>query len=414
MSRRVVLVSLDWIRGKDPMVSMGHASLLARLFTVPGVDTVPVTRAVNAPSFDMDELLQSILREAQAGTTDVAIGAYVWNEPVLRVLLPMLRTAGFQGRILLGGPQISFAAAGVGQQYPEADGFIRGYAEDALSAIVTSGEPIRLAGVSWKNQDEDPCLSCVDLESLPSPILSGVAPTHPFMRWETQRGCAYACSFCQHGEPSRRRRARTFPLARVLAEIDVMVHSGVRDIAVLDPIFQDNPSAVDILDRFRECRYTGRLSLQSRFERVDSRFLDACKDLQVCLEFGLQTIQPQEMGAIGRRNDLGRADSVIAELRRRGIPFEVSVIYGLPTQTLDSFRGTLSWCQVRGVPRVRAFPLMLLRGTALDRDREMWHLVENQDVIPLVVQSDTFNHSDWLAMRALSHELDTAALGRVA
>jgi hypothetical protein len=57
------------------------------------------------------------------------------------------------------------------------------------------------------------------------------------------------------------------------------------------------------------------------------------------------------------------------------------------------------------VPTLNAFPLMLLRGTAMERDRARWGLVESDDDIPLVVQSNTFTRADWLAMREITEAL---------
>jgi coproporphyrinogen III oxidase-like Fe-S oxidoreductase len=35
------------------------------------------------------------------------------------------------------------------------------------------------------------------------------------------------------------------------------------------------------------------------------------------------------------------------QLREQGLPFEVSLIYGLPHQTLDSFRASIAFAQVQ-------------------------------------------------------------------
>lgn len=407
-AHRLVLLSLDWLRPKDPRVSLGHASLRARLARVPDLEVVPVTVAVNAPDFDRAALLTTLLG-AVAGGADLAIGVYIWAEPVVQWLLPALRQAGFTGRIVLGGPQISYAPAGIDAVYPDADGFVRGYGEDALAAVVASPTPSAIAGVSWRGAPERPGSASIDLDALPSPILSGVAPVQPFMRWETQRGCIFACTFCQHRESGVRLRQRLLAGERVAAEVDALVAGGAQEIAILDPIFHTNPAAVDILTRFARRGYTGRLSLQSRFELIDDAFLDACGKVRVRLEFGLQTIHDSEMRAVSRMNDLVAADAVIAKLHARGIPFEVSLIYGLPTQTLASFEASVRWCLERGVRVVRAFPLMLLRGTGLERDRAKWNLQESDDAIPVVVGSDTFSRAEWEQMRDLADRLERDA-----
>ena len=405
---RVFLLSLDWLRSKDQRTSLGHASLLSRLRAVPSVEVTSVARAVNAPGFDRRELLRE-LRQALVGDhADLAIGVYVWNDEIVRWLLRELRAGGFSGRVILGGPQLSYAPAGILALYPEADVVIRGYGEDALVEVLVGVDGREVPGVVLRGQRDRGDQARVDLGSLPSPILSGVLPIHPFMRWETQRGCIYACSFCQHRESGARLKRRMLAPGRVRDEIDALVAGGVRDIAVLDPVFNTNPHSTPILERFSTSGYRGRLSLQSRFELLDEGFLEACGDLDVMLEFGLQTVIRSEMKAAARMNRLDRVESAIEALHRRGVPFEVSLIYGLPTQTLASFQETVGWCRDRGVPVIRAFPLMLLRGTQLDRDRARWGLLESDDVIPVVVGSDSFGRAEWEEMRALAESLERA------
>lgn len=406
MTRHLVLLSLDWIRPKDPRTSLGHASLLARLAAVPDLVVIPVAFAVNDPATTRSGVLAAVMAAIRGSRADIAIGAYVWNEPVVQWLLPALRRSCFEGRIILGGPQISYATAGIDRTYPDADIFIRGYAEDALAAVVATDAPVDLVGVSRRGHDVSELPAAVDLQGLPSPFLGGGLPPSGFVRWETQRGCIYSCSFCQHRESGSRLRQNLLAPARTAAEIDRFVRGGARDIAVLDPIFHSNPAAVDVLRRFGEGGFSGRISLQSRFELIDDEFLDACAGLDVRLEFGLQTVQRAEMRAVGRMNDLAKADAVIAALHRRGIAFEVSLIYGLPEQTLASFEASIRWCQERGVAALKAFPLMLLRGTGLDRDRARWGLAESDDEIPVVNASSSFSNEEWLAMQAVTELLD--------
>jgi len=225
-----------------------------------------------------------------------------------------------------------------------------------------------------------------------------------FLRWETQRGCPFACSFCQHREPNVRLRG-AFDEERVSSEIELFAARSVADIAVLDPIFNSSSRGTRILEEFQRAGYRGKLSLQCRAEMVDAAFLDAVTKLDTRLEFGLQTVHPDEGRAVLRANNMRRVDEALVEVARRGLPFEVSLIFGLPNQTLDSFRASVAHCLDLGVPTIKAFPLVLLRGTRLERERRNWGLVENDAVIPAVVSSYTFDHADWRQMAALSAAL---------
>ncbi len=410
MSRRLVLVAFGWWRDKDPPLPLGHASNLAALRRVPGLDVRSVVVPANGDLDDPEDVADSILMHAAgcpAADVDIAVGAYVWAEERLKAILPLLRRRGFRGRIILGGPQISYSGAGIEDLYPQADVFVRGYAEDALAAVArTPGRP-SVPGVHYAGDDDRCERAEVDLDSAPSPWLVGVSPVmgQHFVRWETARGCRFRCAFCQHREPGRRLKRRTFARSRVLAEVALFCRHDVREIAVVDPVFNADANSIATLRAFAEGGFRGRLSLQCRAELVTSEFLDAAGMLDTRLEFGLQTIHASEGAAIDRTNNIERVDRVLADVRRRGIAHEVSLIFGLPGQTLESFRESVAWCLERRVPVIRAFPLMLLRGTPLDRERHRWRLRERGGGIPIVVGSNSFDQDDWEQMAQVAEAL---------
>jgi radical SAM superfamily enzyme YgiQ (UPF0313 family) len=409
-ARRVILVSIDWTRDKDPRLPLGHASIVAALRKV-GVDVRAFSFAINRSGFSEERILWHILDSAHGLSpeqVDVGFGVYVWNDQVVKSLLVALRRSGFGGRIILGGPQISYAGAGLERLYPEAEAFVRGYGEEAMMALATTSERIRFTGVHWEGQVDSELQAQAKLETLASPFLGNVidlSEGQRFIRWETQRGCPFRCSFCQHREAGSRLRRRDIPLARLEREMELFVRSGVDDIAVLDPLFNLGSHALAVLRAFQRLAYRGRLSLQCHFSTLDDEFLDACKGLDVRLEFGLQTIHEREARAVERVNHLGMVLEGIRKLHERDIPFEVTIIFGLPEQTLESFRRTVDFCLRQRVPVLKAFPLMLLRGTLLERERARWGLEENDEPIPSVIRSHTFDEWEWRRMEALAEAL---------
>jgi len=410
LNRRSILVDFYWTRDKDPRVPLGHASILTALRGRGGLEVRSIVVAVNGPDLDAAGITATILKEMQGidpADVDVAFGAYVWGEELLQGVVRRLRAAGFSGRLILGGPQISYSGRGLERIYPDVDAFIRGYGEEALATLAATTRPNPILGVHWAGTPDALAQAAVNLEALPSPWLTGTIPLtdQSFIRWETQRGCPFRCAFCQHREPGARLRQRALGLPRIEAEIDLFCESGVREIAVLDPIFNMAPHAVGVLERFAERSFTGRLSLQCRAEAVNDAFLDAASALDVCLEFGLQTIHAAEGRVIARRNQIGRVDAALAGVRSRGISHEVSLIFGLPLQTVDSFEASVAWCLEREVPVIKAFPLLLLRGTAIERERDKWSLGDSGGAMPMVLRSSTFEIDDWRAMARLSEAL---------
>ncbi|WP_394166283.1 B12-binding domain-containing radical SAM protein [Neptunomonas phycophila] len=418
MNKHIVFVSADWERPQDGRSNLGAASILASLKSA-GIPYTLIEDAVNATDFDYTQLEARVLaavheREVLGQECLVGIGAYIWNEPVTQQLTEVIRTRT-SAPIVLGGPQISYAEAGTLENlYPYANIFVRGNGEQAMVALA-QGECPEKFGIHCAGDIDHAQKSETALEELASPWLTEVMKPGKSVRWETMRGCPFRCSFCQHRESSDRFKLSVQQLdyERITKEARLFARAGVERVSILDPIFHlDTQRTVDLLTVFKEVGLTAQLALQCRFESVKDEFIDALEGLNVVLEFGLQTTIWEEGIAIERANRLDIAERVIEKLKARNIPFEVSLIYGLPKQTLASFRQSLSWCWNQQVPTIRAWPLMILRGTALDKQREKFGLIESEnEAIPHVIASNSFTHADYRKMEALAqttNQPDTA------
>ena len=408
--RTVILVELPWGRDKDPRVPLGHASLMAVLKMNDKLDCHSIVQPINEEGFDVRsifERVKSILDGEKNTVIDIAFGVYVWAEEAIRELLQMLREFGFNGRIILGGPQISYCGEGLEELYPHADVFVRGYGEFAILGLASSNTSIQMPGIHYAGDQDQNTQTRVDLDLLPSPWLEGLInlENQDFIRWESQRGCPFKCGFCQHKEPGARLKKREFLPNRIMKEIDLFCTKNVKDIAVLDPIFNASSQAKNILKRFLSNNFQGRLSFQCRAEMTDDEFIDLASQLNVRLEFGLQTIHKEEGRAVNRVNNMKKVDSVMSKVLKENIECEVSLIFGLPCQTFESFCETVNWCLEMKVPTVKAFPLMLLRGTEIEQNRDAWGLIESGGSMPVVLQSNTFSYDDWIKMAQISEAL---------
>lgn len=403
--RPVVLVSLDWLRPGDPPFGLGVASIASALRGAGAVVHV-VSDAVNRPGFYCDAFFAEVSDAVHMAGPDALIGmaAFVWCEPEVQGLLAAL---GHLTDTVLGGPQISYAAPGLLERlYPRAKYFVRGHGEAAMVALAAGRAENGMLGLHVAKTEDQFNYADFPLNCLPSPHLDGTTPSGDFVRWETQRGCTFSCSFCQHREAHARQSGAQMAMDRLCREMVAFRDARTRRVTVLDPIFNtDTDRAVRLLDKFRRTCPDARLSLQCRFEMVNDVFLDAVSMLDAVPEFGLQTIHDDEAQAVGRPNHMKKVEKVMSGLNARHIPYEVSLIYGLPLQTPGRFQASIDWLQERGAPKIRAWPLMLLRGTALYYQRDRWGYVESDDRIPIVIESSSFSCDDHVEMKRIAEGL---------
>ncbi|AWY01095.1 hypothetical protein A8139_14735 [Marinomonas primoryensis] len=361
----------------------------------------------NMPLLTTGDVFQQL--ESKYGVKNIdrlILACYVWSTHLIEPLINLCKKNGFQGKTILGGYQIVEETCM--QLYPSADYYISSYAELALPLAILHKEEntiLSTGKIINKNMDKDE-----DFQNLPSPYLDGTYPLYQnqkMIHWETHRGCIFKCNFCLHRD-IKTNQVFDLDQGRIMHELRLFERMKIQKINVLDPVFNRGPHHKAVLKEAIRIKLESQLCLQVRFELIDEEFLSLCSQLNVHMEFGLQTAIKEEYVTIERPNNLKKVSTAIKMLNEYNQSFEVSLIYGLPNQTLDSFIESIDFLTDEGITNIKAFPLMLLEGTELKEKKAEFGLKEGRidnSGIPHVIESNTFSHKDWLSMHHIATNL---------
>ncbi|MEO9953917.1 radical SAM protein [Nonlabens sp.] len=407
--RKLLLISFDFIREGEPNTSLAIGSIMSYLYTKEeyGSEFEVKHHTINMFSLNSNttslDIAQEIAYVDFNSFNFIAISAYVWNEKYLNDLMHILRIKySFSGKFILGGYQISYSN-NPSVEYPNCDLFVDGYGEDTVYQILMGKYKAGLVK------------SSLEFSDIPSPYTTGIIPiseNQSKVRIETKRGCPYKCTFCAHRDLTNN-KVLIKANDRVFEELIFFKNMNVNKINILDPIFNAGKDYLVILNKMVSIGLTSLVSIQTRFETISGEkgqeFLNLCEKLNIHLEFGLQTAIRNESILIKRKNQPEKIASVMEELNNRGISYEVSLIYGLPSQTLNSFNESIKFLKKNGCHNIKAFPLMLLKGTELYLEKEKYKMEEktiNEFDIPVVVKSDSFTEKEWLQMKERAEDLE--------
>lgn len=371
--------------------------LYGSYFTVGHLAIRMSTQAAMMPT--PEDTLLHIQTKADLRTLDsLALACYIWSSSLIGPVIRLCRKAGFRGNVILGGYQIM--AETCEALYPDGDIYIPGYAESALPEAFLKGSLLSKLVLDVP----------VNFDTLPSPYLDGtivLEQGQEMVHWETRRGCKFKCNFCAHRD-LKNKKVNLFAMEKIRLELKLFKARQVKKINVLDPVFNLERNHLDILRYAKSIGLEALLVFQVRFECITEEFLSLCAKLNVHLEFGLQTAVREEYKLIKRPNDLRKVNDAIRRLHGWNQSFEVSLIYGLPGQTPDSFLESIDFLKSRKVATIKAFPLMLLEGTELADDKERFGVVEDiidDSGIPHVVESYSFTRVQWDTMRRYARQL---------
>jgi radical SAM superfamily enzyme YgiQ (UPF0313 family) len=369
------LLSLNWHRAKDPRTPLGTAYLYSWLSQQ--ADLWPRIQVGLLDATVNDQACQ-VAEEALAMLPDLlGIGVYVWNNSLVRQVVASLRAEGYRGKIVLGGPEISYATDDLRTEFPGVDFFVKGEGEVALEEIVRATleqrNPEGLgiytpSSTSFEGQSHlPPGTEPVQPQSLPE--LLPLIVKEGFGRIEFQRGCLFACSFCAF--PFKDRVFTEFGMRTLRQDLRRMREAGIRELAVLDPIFfHHKERAKTILRALAEELPNTRLEIQSRLEHLDSDLIEQLSHMNVRLECGVQSLDPQVQAAIHRGGKPEVIEASLGSLRDSGVEFEVHLIFGLPYQTKESLVRDADYLLGFRPRRLRLFPLLDHRGTTLSRETQ--------------------------------------------
>jgi len=210
----------------------------------------------------------------------------------------------------------------------------------------------------------------LDLNQLSTPHLAEYAEHRDrIVCIETQRGCVFKCNFCFYNKDLSIRNRR-FDLDRVKDEILFWLERDVYEIYLMDPVFNLYADRTKEICRFIAEHNTRRVSFHAEVwaEFIDEELAALMHDANFTfLEVGLQTTDTTALMTVERRLKMEKFLNGIGWLKRYQLPFELQLIYGLPGETVVSFRKSLEFAVALDPPDLAVYPLMVLPGTELWR-----------------------------------------------
>ena len=331
----------------------------------------------------------------------IAISAYSWSENIVNRFLKIFKEV-FHGKTILGGYEITaLDEKQLLKTYPNADYYIKGYAEISLEKI-------------FKNEANKNILNEKITENdLVSVYLTDtVNLTTENIYWESKRGCPYRCDFCEWGNAGNRKIIRINE-KRIHDEIELFKKNKIKKINVLDGTFLLNERDINTLEKLieiQDCEFVLQVNFRNFKDRLKDRFLSICekhKD-RIVLEFGLQSIHKNEMKTLNRINNIEQIKLIMKELNRLKIRYEISIIFGIPGQTVDSFQRTIKFVEENGCKEYKGFPLRLPQNSKMKKNAvelEIKEELSSFDAYPIkvVTESYSFKRLDWEIMYSFAH-----------
>jgi radical SAM superfamily enzyme YgiQ (UPF0313 family) len=340
-----------------------------------------------------------------------AIGftCYEANYYIIKLIAQKIKKKDPDVVIILGGPTPTFMDKYLLETDPNIDICVRNEGEYTVYELVKQlranndlseipGFTYRKNGKAIRNPDRPLIIGNNDeLDVIPSPYLTDVLPTSEGLRQGviTSRGCPFKCTYCNFAAISRW-TVRYYSIDRVIAELKKIEQdakiSKNKVIPIQDDIFTLNIArAKDICRRMIEEGIDLEMWCDTRCDRMDKELLELLYKAGFRgINFGLESAVPKVLRAVKKvtrgnegdfspeNNFLKRIKEYVHLAKKMGFKTSVSIILGLPDETLEDGQETLRFVESLDVYKYVHNQLRIYPGTELFKTHETYHLkVEN-------------------------------------
>ncbi|MDP2920949.1 MAG: radical SAM protein [Candidatus Omnitrophota bacterium] len=273
-------------------------------------------------------------------------------------LVNQMVSAGFKGRILIGGPHASIRPQEVLEDFSGCDYVLRGEAENSivkLAQCIGGRKDFKsVNGLSYRDGDRvvhNPDASPeMDLDRALFPareLLSDAYAKKTYWRIGTRgttdviitsRGCPYNCNFCFKVCKKFRMRSPE----NIIAELTAMRSMGTRSVHIMDDIFAyDKARCLRVLGMIKNSELGMEFKVRARVDGIDEELLAAMKESGVkSIVYGVESGSQDILDAMNKRTTVDMNYRAITLAKKAGLQCYADVLIGYPGETPESIAKT--------------------------------------------------------------------------
>lgn len=301
---------------------------------------------IEMAEYTINQKAEQILADIYHRKPDIiGFSCYIWNWNLIRELLPDLSRVLPDTEIWLGGPQVSFHAEKILEQFPKVKGIMIGEGEETFFELLDRYQRndredfSSVAGLCLRTGYTPP-RETADLNRIPFLYHDTEPFTNRIIYYESSRGCPYRCSYCLSAID---KTVRLRDIGLVKKELDFFLGNKVKQVKFVDRTFNCVHEHAMAIWQYLYEHDNGvtnfHFEISADIIRDDElEILGKLRPGQVQLEIGVQTVNEKTLTAINRRMDLNRLEYVVSEIRKnRNIHQHLDLIAGLPYENYESF-----------------------------------------------------------------------------
>lgn len=302
---------------------------------------------VQIAEYTINNRMEDILEDIYRRKPDViGFSCYIWNIAMIREIITELHKLRPELPIFLGGPEVTYDAGKLMQEYPFLTGIFIGEGEATFAEVVSlyaDGRPeeelLRIPGLMLRNGMTAERVP-LDLTKIPF-LYEDMDPfANRIIYYETQRGCPFCCSYCLS---SIEKKVRFRNMDVVKKELQFFLDRKVKQVKFVDRTFNCNHEHAMAIWQYLYENDNGvtnfHFEIAGDLLREDElALIGKMRPGLVQFEIGVQSTNPDTLREIRRVMDIKKLKTVVEALKKTGnVHVHLDLIAGLPYENYESF-----------------------------------------------------------------------------
>ena len=341
---------------------------------------------------------------------------HIWNKPYVMQLIAMLRKLRPEAVIVVGGPEVAFAAERIFTEQPAIDYIVQGEGELCFSELLQSlekkeaipehiaykvGDKVRLNGGTTVIED-------LSILPFPYPDLEQVLAEHKIVYYEATRGCPFRCAYCLSGISHNVRKR---PLAMVLADLDRFIAAGAPLVKFVDRTYNlDEQYFLPMMQHLAAADTKATFHFEIKADMLSEKVLDFLATVpkgRFQFEIGIQSTHKPTLEAINRRDNWEKlAGNVRRLLAMDNMHIHVDLIAGLPYENLTTFGKSFDDVYALGAHMLQLGFLKVLPGTQMEQETKEHGLLYMDEPPYEILATKYVPYEDMQLLKRIENVLD--------
>ena len=358
---------------------------------------------IRIAEYTINQPVDEILMDIYTRQPDIlCFSCYLWNISYVEQLLMEIPKILPETKIWLGGPEVSYNAGEMLEEYPGLSGGSCGEGEGTFLELmdyyhagtaagreeadyfrrvsVTALSEIR--GIVYRNSNGS------ITQTLPRPILD--LSTVPFVYehienfqnriiyYESSRGCPFSCSYCLS---SIDKCLRFRDLDLVKRELQFFIDHEVPQVKFVDRTFNCRHDHAMAVWQYIKDHDRGRTNFHFEIaaDLLNEEEITLIRSMRpglIQLEIGIQSANGRTICEIRRKMDLDKVENTVSRLReKRNVHQHLDLIAGLPYEDYNSFRKSFDRVYAMKPDQLQLGFLKVLKGSLMHEKTEEYKLV---------------------------------------